>query len=94
MIQMAIELFVNVKEMTELLKKALPDRKNIDRHMINNVRICARKKLELDSVNIEIDPNYFDPKCITSYRDIAGNYTKGSYIIIIFVFFIYLFGLF
>ena len=30
----------------------------IDRHMINNVRIRARKKkLELDDSNIEIDPN-------------------------------------
>ena len=93
MIQIAIELFVNVKEMTELLKKVLPDRKNIDRHMINNVRIRARKKLEFDSVNIEIDPKHFDPKCITSYRDIAGNYTKGAYIYYICIF-IYLFCLF
>ena len=66
---MAIDPFINVRAMTELLKRTLPDKKIIDRHMINNVRIRARKKkLELDSVNIEIDPKHFDPKFITSYK--------------------------
>ena len=60
---------VNVRTMTELLQRTLPGRKDIDRHMINNVRIRARKKkLELDSVNIEIDPKHFDQKIITSYK--------------------------
>ena len=41
--QMAINPFVNVRSMTNLLQKALPGR-NVDRHMINNVRIRARRK--------------------------------------------------
>ena len=57
MVQMAIEPLVNVRTMTDLLQKALPGRKDMDRHMINNVRLRAhRKKLELDSKNIQIDP--------------------------------------
>ena len=46
---MAINPYVSVRSMTTLLQKALPERKNGDRHMINNLRIRARKrKLELD----------------------------------------------
>ena len=44
MVQMAIDPFINVRVMTESLQKVLPDRKNADRHMINNVRIRACKK--------------------------------------------------
>ena len=41
--------------------------------MINNVRIRARKKkLELDSVNIILDPKYFNT---------ADNYSKGKYLL-------------
>ena len=51
----------------------------IDRHMINNVRIRARKKkLELDDSNIEIDPNYFDTSFISTYRDTSDNFTKDK----------------
>ena len=41
--QMAINPFVNVRTMTNLLKKAPPERKDVDRHIINNVRIRARR---------------------------------------------------
>ena len=44
MVQMAIEPFVSVRAGRELLSKPIPDRKYIDRHMINNVRIRDRKK--------------------------------------------------
>ena len=44
MIQMVIDYFVSVRVVRELLHKAITDRKYIDRHMINNARICARKK--------------------------------------------------
>ena len=44
MVQMAIEPLVNVRAMTDLLQKALPGRKDMDRHMINNVRLRARRK--------------------------------------------------
>ena len=62
MVQMAIDPFVYVRVMIELLKKLSPDRKNVDMHMINNVKIRARKRrLELDFAQIVIDPKYFDP---------------------------------
>ena len=61
MAQMASNPFVNVRAMTNLLQKALPERKDVDRHMINNVRIRARReKLDLDSKSIQIDPKHFD----------------------------------
>ena len=79
MVQMDIDPFVNVRVMTELLQKVLPNRKDVDRHMINNIRIRARKKkLELDSANIQIDPKHFDPTFINSYMDTADNYTQGT----------------
>ena len=53
MVQMDIDPFVNVRAMTELLQKTLPDKNDIDMYRINNVRIRARKKkLELDFANI------------------------------------------
>ena len=61
MAQIAIDPFVNVITMTELLQKVLPDKKDVDMCMINNVRICIRKKnLELDSANIQIDPKHLN----------------------------------
>ena len=60
-VEMAIDPVVNIRVMTELLQKALLERKDIDRHIINNSRIRAhRKKLELDYLNIQIDPKHFD----------------------------------
>ena len=44
MVQMTIESFVLVRATRELLFKVIPDRKFIDRHMSNNVRIRARQK--------------------------------------------------
>ena len=44
MVQMAINPYISVRSMTTLLQKVLPERKDLDRHMINNVRIRARRK--------------------------------------------------
>ena len=44
MVQIAIDLFVNVRAMIKLLQISLPGRKDVDRHMINNVRLRARRK--------------------------------------------------
>ena len=41
---MAINHFANVKVITNLIQKALPENKDVDRHMINNVRIRERRK--------------------------------------------------
>ena len=65
--------------MTTLLLKTLPERKDVDRHMINNVRKRARKrKLELDSKSIRIDPKHVDSSFIKSYVSTADNYTEGK----------------
>ena len=79
MVQMVIDPFVNIRSIIELLEKALPERNDIDRHMINNVRLRARrKKLELDSNNIQIDSKHFDSMFVKSYVDTADNYTRGK----------------
>ena len=44
MVQMAINPHISVRSMTTLLRKALSEREDVDRHMINNVRIRARKR--------------------------------------------------
>ena len=44
---MAIDPFVKNKAMTALLYQGLSDRKTIDRHMINNVKMRARKKIKI-----------------------------------------------
>ena len=65
--------------MTELLQNVLLEEKDVYSQMINNVRIRARKKkLELDSANIEIDPKHFDSTLITSYIETTDNYTQGE----------------
>ena len=85
MVQMEIDPFVSVRAMTSLLRKALPDRKNVDRHMINNVRIRARKKkLDLDSRNIPIDTKHFDTSFVKSYIDTDDNYTEGKILFVVY----------
>ena len=74
---MAINPHVSVRSMTTLLQKSLPDRKDANRHMINNVRIRARR-IELDSKRIRIDPKHFDSSCIKPYVSTADNYTEGK----------------
>ena len=87
MVQMTIEPFVSIRAIRELLSKVVYDRKyidkNIDKNMINNVRIRARKKrLELENAGIEIDSKHFDTSFITSYRDTSVHYTEGKFLIV------------
>ena len=66
MVQVDINPYVSVR---------LPERKDVDRHMINNVRIRARRrKLELESKSIRIDPIMFDSSFIKFYVSTANNY--------------------
>ena len=75
---MSIESLVSVRAIRELLSNVLPERKFIDRHMINNVRIRARqRKRELLNANIEILPKHFDTSFIETYNDTSDNYTEG-----------------
>ena len=71
MVQMAIKSFVSVRAVRELLSKVMPERKYIDRHMINNVRI------ELENTDIETDPKYVDTSFVSTYRDTSDNYIEG-----------------
>ena len=60
--------------------KVLSERKFIDRHMINNVRIRARqRKRELLNEHIEIHPKHVDTPFIETYKDTSDNYTEGMY---------------
>ena len=82
--QMDIEPFVSIKAIRELSSKVIPERKYIDAYMINNIRICARKKkLELENADIVIDSRPFDDSSITVYRDTYDNYTEGKFPIVI-----------
>ena len=79
MVQMVINPHVSVRSMPTLLQKTLSERKDVDRHMINNVRIRAcRRKLDLDSKRIRIDPKHFDSSFIKSYVSTADNYTESK----------------
>ena len=81
---MSMEPFVSVKAIRELLFKLLPDRKFIDRHMINNVRIRARqRKRELENSNIEIHPKHFDTSFIETYKDTSYDYTESMYMFVV-----------
>ena len=83
-VQPDIEPFVSIRAIRELLSKVMPERKYIDKCMINNIRIHSRKKrLELDIVDIEIDLKHFDTLFITTYRDTSDNYTEGKFLIVI-----------
>ena len=78
MVQMSIGPFVSVRAIRELLSKVIPDRKFINRHMFNNVRIRGRqKRIDLDSSNIAIHPKHFDTSFILNYKDTADNYDEG-----------------
>ena len=95
MVQIAIDPFINVRAMIELLHNVLPDRKDVDMHMINNVRIrTSKKKLVLDSANIQIEPKYFDPTFVNSYIDTADNYTQVKYILYLYLYLYLLFNRF
>ena len=76
MVKMDIDLFVNVKAMIELLLKLLSDRKHVDTHIADNIRIRAwREKLELYHLNIGIEPRHCDTTFLTAYKGTANNYT-------------------
>ena len=76
---MAINPYVSVRSMTTLLQKELPERKDIDSHMINNVRIrTCKRKLQLDYKSIRIDPKHFDPSFIKSYVSTTDKNTEGK----------------
>ena len=77
--QMPIDQEINVKTMIALLKKCLPSRKSIDRHMINNIRLRALKaRNDMENSNITIEPCHFDISLLTEYRENYNSYSEGK----------------
>ena len=63
MVQMTIDPFVNVRAMTELLQKTLPGKNDVNRHVINNVRLRTRRKKSAVSTN---ELRSVESKCLGS----------------------------
>ena len=83
-VQICIKSFVSVRVIRELLSKMMLERKFIDRHMINNVRIRDRqRKRELVNANIESYSKHVDTSFIETYKDTSDNYTEGMYMFVI-----------
>ena len=79
MVRMGGSYSIDVQSMVEIVRKALPERKDVDRHMVYNFRLKARRrKLELDTGNIEISAHHFDPSFIKNYKSNSDNYSKGE----------------
>ena len=65
--------------MIEVLRKTLPERKDVDRHMVYNVCLRPRhRKLVLEATNVEVAANYFDASFIKDYKSNSDNYSKGN----------------
>ena len=72
--------------MVEILRKDLPERTDVDCHMVYNVRLRAiRRKLELEDKNVEVLALHFDISFIKNYKSSSDNYSKGEAFIICFV---------
>ena len=77
---------IDVHSMVEILRKELPESKNVDRHMVYNVRLRARqRKLELEDKNVEVLAHHFDTSFIKNYKSSSDNYSKGELLLICFV---------
>ena len=69
------------KLLEEILRKTLPERKDVDRHIVYNIRLRdRRRKLELEAANIEVLANHFDASCINDYKSDSDNYSKGMFV--------------
>ena len=79
MFRMGGSYSIDVQSMVEILRKALPERKDADRHMVYNVRLRARRrKLELEDKNVEVLAHHFDTSFITNYKSNSDNYSKSE----------------
>ena len=71
---------INVQSMVEILKKTLPERKDVD---IYNVRLRDhRRKCELEAANVKVVANHFDASFINDYKSNSGNYSKGMFVLL------------
>ena len=86
MVRMGGSYSIDVQSMVEILRKALPERKDLDRHMVYNVRLrVRRRKLELEDKNVEVLVYHFDTSFIKNHKSSSDNYSKGELLLICFV---------
>ena len=70
---------INIQSMVEILRMALLERKDVDRPMVYNVRLRARRrKLELEAGNTEVLARHFDTSFFKDYKSNLDNYFKGK----------------
>ena len=73
MVRMGGSYSIDIQSVVEVLRKALPERNNVDRHMVYNVRLRERRhKLKLEADNV-VDLVYQD------YKSNSDNYSKGEF---------------
>ena len=71
---------IDVQSMVDILRKVLPERKNLDRRMVYNVNVrlrARRRNLELEVDNVEVLEHHFDTSFIEDYKSKSDNYSKG-----------------
>ena len=69
---------INVQSMVEILRKDVPERKHMDRRMVYNVRLKARRRrLELEADDVKVLANHFDASFIKDYKSNSDDYSKG-----------------
>ena len=77
--QMYIDQENNIRTIIASLKKFLPSRKSIDRHLTNNVRFSALKtRNEMENSNITIKPCHFDTSFLAEYKMNSNSYSEGK----------------
>ena len=86
MVRMNRSYSIDIQSMVEVLRKVLLERKDIDRHMVYNVRLRAHHcKLELKADNVEILVHHFDTSFIKDYKSNSVNYSKGQFHLVSFM---------
>ena len=79
-IRMGGSYSIDVQSMVDILRKVLPERKNLDRRMVYNVNVrlrARRRYLELEVDNVEVLEHHFDTSFIEDYKSKSDNYSKG-----------------
>ena len=78
-IRMGSSYNIDIQSMIDIFRKSLPERKDVDHHMVYNFRLRAlRCKLELEVANMEEAVNHFDASFITDYKATSNNYSIGK----------------
>ena len=86
MVRMGGSYSIDIQSMVEVLRKALPERNNVDRHMVYNVRLREhRHKLKLEADNVVDLLYHFDTSFIKDYKSNSDNYSKGEFHLVSFM---------